>query len=60
MLGSLLKPTEVPKDGTNDGVLNGYLDCILLGAALGTIDIDILGSAHSLSLGPILGLLLGP
>ena len=35
---------KVPTNGTNEGVLNGYLDGILLGSQLSIVNGDILGS----------------
>ena len=35
---------KVPTNGTNEGVLNGYLDGILLRAQLSIVNGDILGS----------------
>ena len=35
---------KVPANGTNEGVLNGYVDGILLGSQLSIVNGDILGS----------------
>ena len=58
-LNVLLTESEGTKYGTNDCVLDGYLDGIVIGAELGTIDGDIVGSDDCLSLGSSLGILLG-
>ena len=48
-IGALLGTSEHTEDGTDDGLLGGYLDDILLGTELDTVDSDILGPDDCLS-----------